>query len=313
MRKDLINSLFVVGLIFGFFIPFEVCLARTDLSISDANITFSSESPIKGDTIRIFARVFNIGDTDVRGWLSLYAGGKNIGDPQAISVKAGDYDDVFIDWTPNAGTYDIKAEITGTSLKEDNGENNIATKKGFLIDSDSDLDGIADSKDNDSDNDGLNNEQENNIGTNPLLKDTDGDGFVDSNDAFPKDASEWKDTDADGLGDNKDLDDDGDEVFDDEEISKYGTNPLNKDTDEDNLNDSKEIKEGTNPNKQDTDADGYNDSKDDYPLDYSKWQASILDSIEHLLKTNDYFLYFFVGTPSLLIAYALLRKKKKRK
>ena len=38
----------------------------------------------------------------------------------------------------------------------------------------------------------------------PKTIDTDGDGIVDSSDAFPYDSSEWKDTDGDGLGDNSD-------------------------------------------------------------------------------------------------------------
>ena len=40
----------------------------------------------------------------------------------------------------------------------------------------------------------------------------DGDGVVDTNDAFRLDASETLDTDCDGIGNNEDTDDDGDEV-----------------------------------------------------------------------------------------------------
>ncbi len=36
-------------------------------------------------------------------------------------------------------------------------------------------------------------------------RDEDGDGHPDSQDAFPKDASEWSDSDGDGIGDNADL------------------------------------------------------------------------------------------------------------
>ena len=44
--------------------------------------------------------------------------------------------------------------------------------------------------------------------------DDDGDGVIDSEDAFPLDATETTDTDNDGTGDNADTDDDGDSVFD---------------------------------------------------------------------------------------------------
>ena len=40
--------------------------------------------------------------------------------------------------------------------------------------------------------------------------DKDGDGFVNQNDDFPLDKSEWNDSDSDGIGDNQDLDDDND-------------------------------------------------------------------------------------------------------
>ena len=45
---------------------------------------------------------------------------------------------------------------------------------------------------------------------NPLDNDDDGDGYDDSEDAFPLNNTEWKDTDYDGIGDNADEDDDND-------------------------------------------------------------------------------------------------------
>ncbi len=57
---------------------------------------------------------------------------------------------------------------------------------------DTDLDGIPDNQDPDDDND----------------------GFIDEEDAFPKDETEWRDTDGDGIGDNEDRDDDNDGVLD---------------------------------------------------------------------------------------------------
>ncbi|XOV89507.1 MAG: FG-GAP-like repeat-containing protein [Pseudomonadota bacterium] len=48
--------------------------------------------------------------------------------------------------------------------------------------------------------------------------DTDGDGIVDTSDAFPFDASESLDTDNDGIGNNADNDDDNDGLSDSEEL-----------------------------------------------------------------------------------------------
>ncbi|MDD1768315.1 MAG: hypothetical protein LUQ27_07130, partial [Methanomassiliicoccales archaeon] len=49
---------------------------------------------------------------------------------------------------------------------------------------------------------------------NPDTTDSDGDGYPDSQDAFPDDPNEWRDSDNDGIGDNSDsspydLDNDG--------------------------------------------------------------------------------------------------------
>jgi hypothetical protein len=55
--------------------------------------------------------------------------------------------------------------------------------------------------------------------------DTDGDGTLDINDAFPDDETEWLDTDDDGMGNNTDYDDDGDGFKDTDEVTA-GTDPL---------------------------------------------------------------------------------------
>ena len=49
------------------------------------------------------------------------------------------------------------------------------------------------------------------------IKDSDNDGFVDTTDVFPSDATEWSDADGDGIGDNLDLDDDNNGVLDSDE------------------------------------------------------------------------------------------------
>jgi PKD repeat protein len=97
-----------------------------------------------------------------------------------------------------------------------------------MPDVDSDGDGIYDLEDYDDDNDGLSDEREEELGTDPLNPDSDGDshldgedkfplnekewadadgdGYGDKNeDAFPDDAGEWKDSDEDGIGDNSDF------------------------------------------------------------------------------------------------------------
>ena len=79
---------------------------------------------------------------------------------------------------------------------------------------DSDGDGIGNNADTDDDNDGLSDDAELAAGTDPLNRDSDGDGTADGYDAFPVDASEQFDTDNDGIGDVADTDDDNDGILD---------------------------------------------------------------------------------------------------
>ncbi|MCH6259045.1 hypothetical protein MLD52_20990, partial [Puniceicoccaceae bacterium K14] len=69
--------------------------------------------------------------------------------------------------------------------------------------------------------------------------DSDNDGVIDSEDAFPNDPNETVDTDSDGTGDNADTDDDGDGVEDSEDA--FPLNPAeSKDTDEDGIGDNED-------------------------------------------------------------------------
>ncbi|MFK7993997.1 MAG: PKD domain-containing protein, partial [Granulosicoccus sp.] len=93
---------------------------------------------------------------------------------------------------------------------------------------DTDGDGIPDSLDSDDDNDGFADSEDafplnasewldsdnDNIGNNADLDD-DNDSVADLEDDFPLDATEWLDTDGDGIGNNADPDDDNDGALDD--------------------------------------------------------------------------------------------------
>jgi hypothetical protein len=78
----------------------------------------------------------------------------------------------------------------------------------------------------------------------PAETDTDGDGVIDSLDAFPSDATEWIDTDSDLVGNNTDTDDDGDTVLDVDDVF-----PL------------------LSSESSDADGDGFGDNADVFPSD----------------------------------------------
>jgi ELWxxDGT repeat protein len=107
--------------------------------------------------------------------------------------------------------------------------------------------------------------------TPPGGNDTDGDGYLDANDAFPLDSTEWIDTDGDGIGNNADTDDDDDGALDvddhfpldqseDKDADGDGIgNNADTDDDDDGWSDTDETSCGTLPQDSDSvpvDADG---------------------------------------------------------
>lgn len=146
--------------------PFTTKSAVSDLSISADDIRFSKETLIAGDTVRLYARVQNIGDVDVSGYVTFFQSTTVLGNSQVISVlKSGLPEEVYIDFVVPSGKFNIRAEIQGTDPEDTNTSNNTAITGMFEPVFDQDKDGVVDQKDNcvsisnsdqtDSDNDGL--------------------------------------------------------------------------------------------------------------------------------------------------------------
>ena len=238
-------------LVFGF-----SAWAKSDLSLNVSDISFSKNEPLVGEKVRIFARVFNLGDEDVYGFVVFSMDSLAIGEPQPVSVKVGTYDDVFLDWVCEQGKFNVQAKIVATHPADEDAANDLAAHENYFVDSDADTDGIGNSQDNDNDNDGLTDDKEKSLGTDPFHPDSDGDEISDSQDIFPSDTTEWEDTDSDGSGDNLDADDDNDGLSDEEELV-LGTSPLKTDTDGDLIPDKIEIKTGfLKPNRNEWKAAG---------------------------------------------------------
>jgi uncharacterized delta-60 repeat protein len=100
----------------------------------------------------------------------------------------------------------------------------------------------------DTDGDGADDPTEAAVGTNPLIRDTDGDGLEDGPELAVHGTDPLNpDTDGDGLTDG-------------EEVNQYGSNPLLIDTDFDGISDFDEVRiHGTSPSRADTDGDGLSD------------------------------------------------------
>ena len=111
--------------------------------------------------------------------------------------------------------------------------------------------------------------------------DSDGDGFSDSTDSFPADASEWGDADGDGTGDNADafpndanetFDTDGDGVGDNGDAFPNNAGET-LDSDGDGIGDNSD----PNPNQHsddDSDGDSIANIDDAFPNDATQWLDS---------------------------------------
>lgn len=200
--------LFVLGL---FLLPMSAH-AAADLSINPVDIRFSQSLLVAGDQVRIYAKIYNIGDEDVSGYVSFYQGATLIDDSLVISLPAnGNADEVYIDFIVPDRSFNILALIRGTDPTDVNSGNDSALTSTFTPVVDDDRDGIGNNEDNcpstsnnnqldtdgdgqgdacdsDDDNDGLSDDVEAELDSDSTQSDTDGDGVQDANDAFPNDA-----------------------------------------------------------------------------------------------------------------------------
>lgn len=173
-------------------IPLSFVHAGTvDLELVPGNISFSKSTLIEGDTVRIYARVRNVGDTDATASVVFFEGGAILGQSQVVSLRAGGSpDDVFVDFIVPSGTFNIRAVLQGSTPQDTNSDNDGAITPLYSPIADADRDGVVDGADNcvdaanadqlDTDGDGKGNACD---------TDDDNDGVLDVNDPAPLDAT----------------------------------------------------------------------------------------------------------------------------
>ena len=116
------------------------------------------------------------------------------------------------------------------------------------------------------------------LGTNPLKKDSDGDGLADRGEVQKGTDPNDADSDGDGLSDGEEVD--------------LGTDPLDADTDGDGLSDGEEVDLGTDPLDEDSDGDGLSDgdevnTHDTDPNDSDTDNGGVSDGYEVLVDGTD--------------------------
>jgi len=188
--------LFCVVIAVSFFLPSFVYASNVDLSLEGNNtISFSESTLYAGETIRIYARVRNVGDTDASASVMFYQGGIIIGQSQAVSLRAnGNPDDVYVDFTVPNGTFNIRAVLQGSSPQDMNPVNDATQTALFYPIVDADRDGVIDENDN-CVNDANADQRDTDFDSigDVCDEDDDADGVPDSNDQYPLDPSKSAD------------------------------------------------------------------------------------------------------------------------
>ena len=188
----------------------------------------------------------------------------------ALDNVDGDISDNIVA-TTNVDINSVGSYFVRYNVSDGNGNTAAEVIRNVTItDVDVDDDGITDSNDNcvnEANSDQLDTDGDT-IG-NVCDLDDDGDGVLDSQDAFPLDATESIDSDSDGIGNNADTDDDNDSVLDGADAFPLDASE-SVDTDGDGI--------GNNADTDD-DGDGVPDLQDAFPLKNTETTDSDGDGI----------------------------------
>ena len=150
------------------------------------NIWYSKTPFFAGDKVRIYTIIFNGSAEDLTGSVEFLDNGTPIGKSSFAISGGGRVRDVWVDWIVKDGKRTITARIADASTTDALGkkkivvlENRETGKSELQVDFDTDRDGVGNVDDLDDDNDNVSDIDEVKNGTDPLNKDTDGNGVTD--------------------------------------------------------------------------------------------------------------------------------------
>ena len=176
MKKLFINKFFGVLFLSGVFLFVNVVVAQTEINAGFVNGIWYSKMPFfAGDEVRIYAVIQNQSGFDIIGSVQFFDGDKLL-NKSDFSVVSGRLTEKWADWKVIRGKRNIVVKISdvkkveiGKSPETVNLIENIFISEKYIVDIDTDKDGVGDQKDLDDDGDGVSDAEEIKKGSDPLV------------------------------------------------------------------------------------------------------------------------------------------------
>ena len=168
------------AVIFALFLPPVSPLAAplSNAGFLQGGIWYSKDPFFAGETVRVYAAIFNSGQNDISGKVEFLDNQKSLGKSDFFVERGGKFSQVWIDWNVDKGRHSVEAIITKASLVGPGGvltpveiAQTKAQEDSRLVEEDTDKDQIGNATDTDDDNDGISDAEEIKKGTNPLSLD----------------------------------------------------------------------------------------------------------------------------------------------
>ena len=171
MKRAVIFALFLAPV-------FTLAAPLSNAGFLQGGIWYSKDPFFAGETVRVYAAIFNSGQNDISGKVEFLDNQKSLGKSDFFVERGGKFSQVWIDWNVDKGRHSVEAVITKASLVGPGGvltpveiAQTKAQKDSRLVEEDTDKDQIGNATDTDDDNDGIPDAEEIKKGTNPLLAD----------------------------------------------------------------------------------------------------------------------------------------------
>lgn len=175
MKKNYRLQVFLFGL-FAFIPLLTFAAPLSNAGFLQGGIWYSKDPFFAGDTVRVYAAVFNSSNEDLAGTVEFLDNKKSLGNADFFVERGGKFTQVWVDWNVTEGDHRVEAVITKASIIRVGSspvpielQQAKAQESLRQVDKDTDRDGIGNNTDADDDNDGVSDAQELTQGTDPLV------------------------------------------------------------------------------------------------------------------------------------------------